>query len=160
MLTNKLRTHFVSALFLTLVPSLVSAQTTQTAVNEIRRLEQLYTEAFNIKDTATLAGMHSRGAIWIRGDGSMLVGQDTIRKVLAAEAPNWSKLTLEPESTRVVGQTAWVSGKARSEGGEPNQYLTVFRRGAKYWKIDALAVVPVRPDSAPPVTVKVSGDSQ
>ena len=159
---NNLRTRFLSALFLTLLPSLVGAQTAESkrAMNEIRRLERAYTEAWNKKDTTTLAGIYAPRAIWIQGDGSMLVGQDTIRKVLAADAPNWPQLTLEPESTRVVGRTAWVTGTARFEGGGRNQYLTVFRRGSKYWKIDALAVVPVSPDSAPPGKMRVVGDSQ
>ncbi len=146
------------ALLLVLGPSVVNAQGTK-AINEIRRFEKAYTEAFNKKDSVTVAGMYAPGAVWINEDGSMLVGRDTIRKVVAAGAPNWPQLTLEPESTRVVGQTAWVTGTARFEGGQRNHYLTVFRRGSKYWKIDALAVVPVRPDSAPPAKLKVAEDS-
>ena len=155
-------------LLLVLVPSVASGQGIKRptipltkAVDEIRRFEQAYADAFNKKDTTTVMGMYAPGAIFIQGDGSVLVGQDTIKKVIAANAPNWPQMTLEADTTRVVGQTAWVTGTVRFKGSsdDVNRYLIVYRRGQKYWKINALAVVPVRPDSAPPAKIKVSGDS-
>src|SRR4051794_8397004 len=105
-----LRFSFHLALVLVLGPSIANAQGTtppQKAVNEIRRFEQAYAAAFNKKDTTTVIGMYAPDAIFVQADGSVLNGQDTIRKVIAMGAPNWPEMTIEPESTRVVGQTAW-----------------------------------------------------
>lgn len=132
--------------------------------DEIRELREAYTDAFNKKDSATVAAMYSPDAIFIRGNGSVLVGQDAIRKAFATEAPQWPQLTaVTPDTLRVVGKTAWETGTTRAQpsgGGEQvSRYLIVLRRGLKYWKINSLAVVPVRADSAPPMTVRPSGDS-
>jgi uncharacterized protein (TIGR02246 family) len=118
------------------------------AADEIRELREAYADAFNKKDTATVAGMYSPDAIFIRGDGSVLVGSEAIRKAIATDAPRWPQTTIDSDSLRVVGHTAWDFGTTRDQqpgGGEQvNRYLVVLRRGLKYWKINALAVVPVR----------------
>jgi ketosteroid isomerase-like protein len=108
-------------------------------------------------------GMYSPDALFIRGDGSMLVGKDAISKAIATGAPQWPQTTIESDSLRVVGNTAWDVGTSvdRSAGrDEVSRYLVVLRRGMKYWKISALAVVPVTADSAPPAKVRVSSGSQ
>ena len=133
------------------------------AVDEIRELRAAYANAFNKKDSVTVAGMYSPDAVFIRGDGSVLVGKDAISKAIATGAPQWPQTTIESDSLRVVGNTAWDVGTThdRLAGGEQvSRYLVVLRRGMKYWKINALALVPVRADSAPPVKMKVAGDSQ
>jgi uncharacterized protein (TIGR02246 family) len=121
----------------------------RTSADEIRELREAYTDAFNKKDTATVAAMYSPDAILIRGNGSVLVGQDAIRKAFATEAPQWPQLTaVTPDTLRVVGKTAWETGTTRAQpsgGGEQvSHYLIVLRRGMKYWKINSLAVVPER----------------
>jgi uncharacterized protein (TIGR02246 family) len=155
--------RFVLPVILTLAPSIVTGQAapSRSAVGQIRRIENVYAEAFNRKDTTAVTSMYARDAIFIRGDGSVLVGQDTIRKMIAAEAPHWPKITIQAESTRVNGQTAWESGTVRFKGGTPSEevdrYLIVFRRGPKDWKINSLAVVPQHADTTPPLKVKPSG---
>jgi uncharacterized protein (TIGR02246 family) len=152
-------------------PSLASGQgikqphtALRTAADEIKELREAYTDAFNKKDSATVAAMYSQDAILIRGNGSVLIGQDAIRKAFATEAPQWPQLTaVNPDTLRVVGKTAWETGTTRAQpsgGGEQvSHYLIVLRRGTKYWKINSLAQVPVRADSAPPMMVRPSGDS-
>jgi len=163
MTTSYLPYRFLLPVILTLVPTIVSGQTAPSgsAVGQIRRVETAYAEAFNRKDTSTVTSMYARDAIFIRGDGSVLVGQDTIRKMIATEAPHWPKITIQAESTRVNGQTAWESGTVRFKGGRPTEevdrYLIVFRRGPKAWKINSLAVVPEHADTTPPLKVKPSG---
>ena len=133
------------------------------AVDEIRELRETYADAFNKKDSTTVAGMYSPDAIFIRGDGSMLVGKAAITKEIDANAPQWPQTTIESDSLRVVGHTAWDIGTTRDRmagGGEQvSRYLVVLRRGLKFWKISALALVPVSPDSAPPVRVRPASDS-
>jgi len=163
LMTNRFsqRYLFLCAQLLALFPSFATAQGTapQTAVKEIRKFEKVYSEAFNKKDGATVAAMYAPNAIFIPQDGGVLVGQDTIRKMFLADAPKWPQVRIEPESTRVVGQTAWVTGTVHfnSDGGGENasRYLIVLRRGSKSWKINSLAVVPQALDSAPPATLKV-----
>jgi ketosteroid isomerase-like protein len=114
---------------LTLPPTVVSGQAapSSSAVGQIRRIENAYAETFNRKDTSTVTSMYARDAIFIRGDGSVLVGQDTIRKMIAAEAPHWPKISIEAESTRVNGQTAWESGTVRFKGALLPRRLMVER---------------------------------
>src|SRR5215210_7847340 len=102
------------ALLLVFGPSVASGQgikrptiPLRKALDEIRQFDQTYADAFNKKDTATVMGMYGPGAVFLQDNGSVLVGQDTIKKTIAKNAPNWPQMTIEPESTRVVGQTAW-----------------------------------------------------
>ena len=133
------------------------------AVDEIRELREAYADAFNKKDSTTVAGMYSPDAIFIRGDGSTLVGKQAITKEIDAHAAHWPQTTIESDSLRVVGHTAWDIGTTRdrmSGGGEQvSRYLVVLRRGLKFCKISALALVPVRPDSAPAARVRPASDS-
>jgi uncharacterized protein (TIGR02246 family) len=143
-------------LLIAVAPSLARGQGVKTphtplrsSADEIRDLREAYTDAFNKKDSATVAAMYSPDAILIRGNGSVLVGQDAIRKAFATEAPQWPQLTaVTPDTLRVVGKTAWETGTTRAQpsgGGEQvSHYLIVLRRGMKYWKINSLAVVPER----------------
>lgn len=118
------------------------------AVDEIRDLREAYVDAFNKKDSETIAGMYSSDAVLIRGNGSVLVGQEAIRRAFAKEAGHWPQMTVDPDSLRVAGHTAWETGTTRERepagGEEISHYLIVLRRGLKYWKINSLAVVPER----------------
>jgi uncharacterized protein (TIGR02246 family) len=136
-----------------LAPSVASGQgikrpTTplRTARDELRQLREEYAEAYNKKDTTTVANMYTPGAVVINGDGSVTVGQDAIRKRIATNAPKWGQISITSDTLRVVGNTAWDVGTTRlqlSEGGEQvSHYLTVLRRGLKSWKLDRVAVVP------------------
>jgi uncharacterized protein (TIGR02246 family) len=154
-----LRSRLFPTLLLILIPVAVAAQGIEAprvplrkAIDEIRELRESYADAFNKKDSVTVAGMYSPDAIFIRGDGSILRGKDAIRKEIATNAPQWPQTTIESDTLRVVGNTAWDIGTSRDRiagGGEQvSRYLVVLRRGLKYWKISALALVPVRADSA------------
>jgi uncharacterized protein (TIGR02246 family) len=149
-------------------PSLASGQgikrptiPLRKTVDELRQFREAYADAFNKKDTATVVEMYSPDAILIRDDGSVLVGKDEIRKAISAEAPHWPQMTINSDTMRAVGSTAWDIGTTRSqspEGGEHvSHYLVVLRRGLKSWKINSLALVPERADSAPPVRARPSG---
>jgi uncharacterized protein (TIGR02246 family) len=134
-------------------PSLASGQGVKRphtplryAADEIRDLREAYVDAFNKKDSETIAKMYSPDAILIRGNGSVLVGQEAIGRAFAKEAAHWPQMTVDSDSLRVVGHTAWETGTTRERqagGGEAtSHYLIVLRRGMKYWKINSLAVVP------------------
>jgi uncharacterized protein (TIGR02246 family) len=118
----------------------------RTARDEIREFREAYAAAYNKKDTATVADMYSPSAVIIQGNGTVLMGKDAIRSSLAKNAEKWTQITITSDTLRVVGSTAWDVGTSRtqgSEGGEQvSHYLTVLRRGLKFWKIDRLAVVP------------------
>jgi uncharacterized protein (TIGR02246 family) len=114
------------------------------ALDEIRVLRAAYADAFNKQDTATLVGMYAPDAILIRGDGTMLTGKDAIRKSL--DAGPWGKLSIDSDTVRVFGNTAFDVGTARTsrkDGGEDvGRYLVVLRRGIDDWRISSLASVP------------------
>jgi uncharacterized protein (TIGR02246 family) len=118
----------------------------RTARDELREFRETYSEAYNKRDTVTVAGMYTPNAVVIQGNGNVLIGKDAIQSAIAKSAPNWKQVTLTSDTLRIVGNTAWDVGTTRmqgSEGGEQvSHYLTVLRRGSKFWKIDRLAVVP------------------
>jgi uncharacterized protein (TIGR02246 family) len=123
----------------------------RTARDELRVFREAYAEAYNKKDTVTVAEMYTADAVVIQGNGNVVIGQAAIQKSIASNAPKWTHITITSDTLRVVGNTAWDVGTSRttgSEGGEQvSHYLTVLRRGLKAWKIDRLAVVP---ESRPP----------
>jgi uncharacterized protein (TIGR02246 family) len=114
------------------------------ALDEIRDLREKYAEAFNKQETATLVGMYAPDAILIQGDGTMVTGKDAIQKTF--EAGPWGTLSIESDTVRVFGNTAYDVGTARTSrkgGGEDvGRYLVVLRRGLNTWKISSLASVP------------------
>jgi uncharacterized protein (TIGR02246 family) len=120
----------------------------RTALAEIRSLRAAYEAAYNKKDSATVAGMYAPDAIVIQGDGTVLVGEDAIRKSLATDAPTWPQMTIKSDTVRVFGNTAYDIGTTRSQrpagGEEVSHYLVVLRRGMKDWTVKSLAVVPER----------------
>jgi uncharacterized protein (TIGR02246 family) len=143
----------LAALLLCVAPSVATGQGIKrptipllTARDELREFREAYVAAYNKKDTVSVAAMYTPDAVVIQGDGSVLVGKDAIRKAIATAAPTWTQLTITSDTLRVVGNSAWDVGTSRrqlSEGGEQvAHYLTVLRRGLKYWKVDRLAVVP------------------
>jgi uncharacterized protein (TIGR02246 family) len=167
-LHSSLRSWIFLGLLLAIGPSAAGGQgikrptiPLRKAIDELRDLRQNYAEAFNKKDTVTVAGMYSPEAILIRENGSVLVGRDAIRKVIATESPQWPEISIEPDSTRVVGHTAWETGTTHmreSGGGERvSHYLIVLRRGLKYWKINSLALVPESADSAAAMRARPAG---
>jgi uncharacterized protein (TIGR02246 family) len=121
----------------------------RTARDELREFRETYSEAYNKKDTVTVAGMYTPNAVVIQGNGNVLIGKDAIQSAIAKNAPQWKHVTLTSDTLRIVGNTAWDVGTTRmeaSDGGEQvSHYLTVLRRGSKFWKIERLAVVPERP---------------
>jgi uncharacterized protein (TIGR02246 family) len=146
---------YLALLLISVAPSVASGQGIEQpripltrAIDEIRVLREAYADAFNKKDSTTVVGMYSPDAILINDDGSVLVGRDAIRKDMAAEAPNWPHMTINSDTVRVVGHTAWDIGTTRSQSSGGNErvshYLVVLRRGLKYWKINSLALVPER----------------
>jgi uncharacterized protein (TIGR02246 family) len=118
----------------------------RTARDELREFREAYAAAYNKKDTVAVAGMYTPNAVVIQGNGTVVMGKDAIQSATASNAPKWTQITITSDTLRVVGNTAWDVGTSRiqgSEGGEQvSHYLTVLRRGSKFWKIDRLAVVP------------------
>jgi uncharacterized protein (TIGR02246 family) len=114
------------------------------ALDEIRVLREVYADAFNKKDTATLGDIYAPDAIVIAGDGTMLTGKEAIQKSLE-EGP-WGKMSIASDTVRVFGNTAYDVGTvriSRSGGGEDiSHYLVVLRRGVTHWKVSSLASVP------------------
>jgi uncharacterized protein (TIGR02246 family) len=114
------------------------------ALDEIRVLRSVYSDAFNKKDTATLGDIYAPDAIVIRGDGTMLTGKEAIQKSLE-EGP-WGKMSIASDTVRVFGNTAYDVGTVRISnpgGGEDiSHYLVVLRRGVTHWKVSSLAEVP------------------
>src|SRR5215204_3266242 len=79
----------------------------RTALDEIRVFRESYMDAFNKKDSTAVAAMYAPDAIMITRDGGVLFGGDAIRKTLNVNAPDWPQLTINSDSLRVVGNTAW-----------------------------------------------------
>jgi ketosteroid isomerase-like protein len=124
-----------------------SATPLRTARDELREFREAYAEAYNNKDTVTVAGMYTPNAVVIQGNGTVVMGKDAIQSLIAKNAPKWKHITLTSDTLRILGNTAWDVGTSRveaAEGGElVSHYLTVLRRGARFWKLDRVAVVPV-----------------
>jgi ketosteroid isomerase-like protein len=118
----------------------------RTAIKEINTLRAEYATLYNKKDAGALTAMYLPDAVWIRDDGSMLLGQAAIGKALAEGAATWQQITVSSDTMRVFGNTAWDVGSLSSKGsgGEAStsQYLVVLRRGLREWKISSVAVVP------------------
>jgi uncharacterized protein (TIGR02246 family) len=116
----------------------------RTAIDELRVIREVYAEAFNKKDTATLVGMYAPDATVISGDGSMVKGKEAIQKNI--EAGPWQKMSIESDTVRVYGNTGIDVGTVRMSGSDGHEdvshYLVVLRRGVTTWKINSLAVVP------------------
>ncbi|HEX3236174.1 MAG TPA: nuclear transport factor 2 family protein [Gemmatimonadales bacterium] len=114
------------------------------ALDEIRVLRAEYAEAFNKQDAATLVDVYAPDATMIDADGTMLTGKDAIRKRI--EAGPWGTLSIDSDTVRVFGNTAYDIGTARIShkgGGEDvSHYLVVLRRGIKEWKVSSIAQVP------------------
>ena len=113
------------------------------ALDEIRVLRGVYSDAFNKKDVATLADTYAGDAIVIRGDGTVLTGREAIQKSL--EAGPWGKMSITSDTVRVFGNTAYDVGTVtvNSEGHEDiSHYLVVLRRGVNVWRVSSLAAVP------------------
>jgi ketosteroid isomerase-like protein len=114
------------------------------ALDELRVLRGVYSDAFNKKDTATLVDTYAADAIVIRGDGTMLTGREAIQKSL--EAGPWGKMSIASDTVRVFGNTAYDVGTVRIAGSEGHEevshYLVVLRRGVNVWRISSLAAVP------------------
>jgi uncharacterized protein (TIGR02246 family) len=132
----------------------------RTALTEIRTFRAAYADAYNKKDSTTVANMYAPDAIVIQGNGNVLFGKDAIRKVIATDAPSWPQLSIMSDTVRVFGNTAFDVGTTRSQqssgGEEVSHYLVVLRRGLNDWVIKSLAVVPERhtdtaADSATPL---------
>ncbi|HEY7634326.1 MAG TPA: nuclear transport factor 2 family protein [Gemmatimonadales bacterium] len=125
----------------------------RTARDELRAFREAYADAYNKKDTVTVADMYTPEAVVIQGDGNVVIGHAAIQRAIAGRAPKWTQITITSDTLRVVGNTAWDVGTSRTQGSQGSEqvshYLTVLRRGLKAWKIDRLAVVPEsRPSSA------------
>jgi len=118
----------------------------RTAIKEINTLRAEYADLYNKKDAAALTAMYMPEAVMIRNDGSTLLGQAAIGKVLADEAPSWQQMTITSDTMRVFGNTAWDVGTLSSQGSgseaSVSRYLAVLRRGVQEWKIISVAVVP------------------
>jgi uncharacterized protein (TIGR02246 family) len=139
--------------FLALGSSLASGQGIErprvplrTALSEIKTFRASYADAYNKKDSTAVASMYAPDAIVIQGDGNVLFGKDAIQKTIATNAPTWPQLSIESDTVRVFGNTAFDVGTThakRSTGAEEvSHYLVVLRRGLKDWTIKSLAVVP------------------
>lgn len=118
----------------------------RTAIIELNTLRAEYADLYNKKATAALTAMYLPDAVFIRPDGSTLLGQAAIGKALSAEAAGWGQATISSDTMRVFGNTAWDVGTMSTQGSEGNatvsRYLVVLRRGVQAWKISSLAVVP------------------
>jgi uncharacterized protein (TIGR02246 family) len=141
------------ALFLCALPVIAMGQgipkeatPLRTSRDELRAFREAYVEAYNKKDTVAVANMYNPNAVVIQGNGNVLVGHNAIQKSIAANAPKWTELTLNSDTLRVVGKTAWDVGTSRTRGAEGGEqvyhYLVVYRRGNSSWKIERLAIVP------------------
>ncbi len=124
----------------------------RTAIKEINTLRAEYADLYNKKDAAALMAMYLPDAVMIRDDGSTLLGQAAIGKVLAEEAASWQQITISSDTMRVFGNTAWDVGSLSSQGSgseaSVSRYLVVLRRGVQEWKISSAAVVPATRVSA------------
>jgi uncharacterized protein (TIGR02246 family) len=136
-----------------LLPNVVNGQgiekprvPVRTALDELRVLRNVYAEAFNKNDTATLVNMYAPGAVVITGEGKVLTGKDAIQKDLETPRPGpRPKMSITVDTTRVFGNTAYEVGTvhmSHSEGADDVSHcLVVLRRGVTTWSINSLACV-------------------
>ena len=119
----------------------------RTALDEIRVLRNVYAEAFNKNDTATMLATYAPDAVVITGQGKVLTGKDAIQKDLETPWPGpRPKMSIKADTTAVFGNTAYEVGTvhfAHAEGDDDVSHcLVVLRRGVTAWKINGLACVP------------------
>lgn len=134
-------------------PAVASAQIEEpriplrTAIDEINTFRATYSDDYNRKDVNALVAMYAPHAVVIRGDGSVIMGPDAIRKGLTQEMGMLSKMTLTSDSLSVFGHTAWDVGtlKGVDANGKAvtSHYLAVLRRDVTHWTLSSVAVVPV-----------------
>ncbi len=111
----------------------------RTALNELSAFRAEYVAAANKHDHAALGSMFAPDAIMITSRGEQLAGRAAIAKML--EADTSSSFSINSDTTRVVGHTAWDVGTVTTAEGT-SRYLAVLRRGLKEWQLASLAVVP------------------
>ena len=128
------------------LPTLASAQGIETpriplrtALNELSAMRAEYEEAWNKHDTAALAALYAPDAVVITAKGERLMGRAAIGKALADMVSG--SLKIDPDTTRVVGHTAWEVGTLTGDHGT-SRYLVVLRRGLKDWQLASVAEVP------------------
>ena len=118
----------------------------RTARKDISTLRADYADAFNRKDVAALVSMYTPDATVIQSDGTVLSGRDAIRDAFNRDTANWQRMTINSDTVRIFGSTAWDVGTVRfsRSGGreEVSHYLVVLRRGMKGWKAASVATVP------------------
>ena len=124
----------------------------RTAIKEINTLRAEYADLYNKKNVSGLTAMYAPDAVVIRADGSTLIGQTAIGKSLGEDAPSWERVTIESDTMRVFGNTAWDVGTLTSRSADRtanvSHYLVVLRRGVETWRVSSLAVVDQKPVTA------------
>jgi uncharacterized protein (TIGR02246 family) len=146
-----------------LSPSLVAAQGIEpghtplrTTIAEIATVRAEYADAFNRKDVAALAAVHTADGVLIDGDGSMASGSEEIRQRLARATADLGNLRITSDTVRVYGRTAVDIGTSvgQAEGGseEVKRYVAVLRKEMSGWKLAHVVTVPA--GSAGGVAVK------
>lgn len=135
------------------VPTVVHAQIDsgmvplRTAITELNTLRTAYADAFNKKDVAALMATYDAEAVFIKGNGSVVVGAAAIKMMFVADAPTFPHLVITSDSLHVYGNTAVDNGTLTmhpSAGGElKERYLVVVRRGLAGWKLVRAISVPV-----------------
>lgn len=138
-------------------PSVIAAQGVEepriplrTALMELNTLRTEYSDAFNRKDGAALAGVYASDAVFIDADGAKLVGNDAIREYMIARSEKGGHMVIASDTVRVYGNTAVDMGTVtiHPEGGGEDvaHYMTVSRRSMTGWKIVSVALVPQKDD--------------
>ena len=114
----------------------------------LAQLAKTYEDAYNRKDVAAVAALHTDDAVQLLENGKLLRGRAAIQAAMVADTANWPKLTITPnEPATYVGDVAWGSGTTVAQvpgpGGAamsiPGSYIVVLRRDAGTWKLAALA---------------------
>lgn len=117
----------------------------RTAISEVNTLRSEYADGYNRKDAASLGAVYAADAILISPEG-MIRGGDSIRAMIAENAPTYGHIVLVSDTLRIHGNTAVDMGRMTVHpaggGEEVSHYLVVLRRGMDRWRIVSLAVVP------------------
>ncbi|MGH7584196.1 MAG: nuclear transport factor 2 family protein [Gemmatimonadales bacterium] len=117
-----------------------------TTIGDITSMRSSYVEAYNSKESKTLAGFYAPDAVVISPTGVRMTGP-AIGKYFADSASTFGHLDLASHGIKVYGTIAVDMGTAterRLSGGDlVSEYLAVLRHDVKGWHVEYLANVPV-----------------
>ena len=119
-----------------------------TAQSDIATLRSAYVDAFNAKNAKALSAMFTPNAVVIGIDGSQTMGVPAIGKMFADSAPTWPHAVINSTGLTVFGALATDIGTwtthPKAGGENVSRYMLVLRHNMNGWKIENMALIPMK----------------